>query len=155
MLREEAEHGRREKNGRCGQQYHHYSQNHFYGRTEEYGQARETGLGFYKAVFCEYIARFRYNQKARRQNAGKRAHSTARPETQKVNAMSKETNDESTTQQTMESLARLKDTSNKLREKIEEEKRRRDMPIDSALGNPEEEVRNADGRLDLPDNEDD
>jgi hypothetical protein len=69
--------------------------------------------------------------------------------------MAKETIQGTRTAETIEALARLKESSNKLREKIAEEKRRRDMPIDSALGNPEEEARNADGRLDLPDTDDD
>jgi hypothetical protein len=70
--------------------------------------------------------------------------------------MASETNNQDTkTAETVRSLAKLKESSNKLREKIVEEKRRRDMPIDSALGNPEEEVRNADGHLDLPDTDDD
>jgi SMC interacting uncharacterized protein involved in chromosome segregation len=53
------------------------------------------------------------------------------------------------------SLNRLKTQSDDLRKKIADEKRRHDMPLDSALGDPEEEARNADGRLDLPDNDDD
>jgi len=70
--------------------------------------------------------------------------------------MASETNNQDTkTAETVRSLAKLKESSNKLREKIVEEKRRRDMPIDSALGNPEEEVRNADGHLNLPDTDDD
>ena len=35
------------------------------------------------------------------------------------------------------SLERLKNASRDLKQRIEEEKRRHDMPIDSALGNPE------------------
>jgi hypothetical protein len=70
--------------------------------------------------------------------------------------MASETNNQDTkTAETVRSLAKLKESSNKPREKIVEEKRRRDMPIDSALGNPEEEVRNADGHLNLPDTDDD
>ncbi|WP_174247436.1 hypothetical protein [Methylocapsa sp. S129] len=57
--------------------------------------------------------------------------------------------------ETAESLARLKQASHDLKDRIVEEKRRNDMPLDSALGNPAEEARNADGRLDLPDTEDD
>jgi hypothetical protein len=68
--------------------------------------------------------------------------------------MAKDTKPGTETEETVQSLARLKETSNKLREKIVEEKRRRDMPIDSALGDPEQEVRNADGHLDLPDTDD-
>jgi|HubBroStandDraft_6_1064221.scaffolds.fasta_scaffold1890751_1 hypothetical protein len=48
------------------------------------------------------------------------------------------------------SLQSLKEASSRLKARIEEEKRRLDMPLDSALGNPEEEQRNSDGRLDLP-----
>jgi hypothetical protein len=68
--------------------------------------------------------------------------------------MAKDTKPGTETEETVQSLARLKETSNKLREKIVEEKRRRDMPIDSALGDPDQEVRNADGHLDLPDTDD-
>ena len=53
-----------------------------------------------------------------------------------------------------DSLARLKDASRDLKERIIDEKRRNALPIDSALGNPEEEARNADGRNDLPDRDD-
>jgi hypothetical protein len=52
------------------------------------------------------------------------------------------------------SLKSLKEASSQLKARIEEEKRRHDMPLDSALGNPEEEERNSDGRLDLPNDDD-
>jgi hypothetical protein len=52
------------------------------------------------------------------------------------------------------SLAELEAASRDLKERIIDEKRRNDMPIDSALGNPEIEKQNADGRNDLPDRDD-
>jgi hypothetical protein len=52
------------------------------------------------------------------------------------------------------SLADLEAASTDLKERIIEEKKRNAMPIDSALGNPEAERRNADGRNDLPDIDD-
>jgi hypothetical protein len=52
------------------------------------------------------------------------------------------------------SLADLEAASRNLKERIIDEKRRNDMPIDSALGNPESEKQNADGRNDLPDRDD-
>ena len=52
------------------------------------------------------------------------------------------------------SLADLETASRDLKERIIEEKRRNDMPIDSALGNPDTEKQNADGRNDLPDRDD-
>jgi hypothetical protein len=52
------------------------------------------------------------------------------------------------------SLAELEAASRDLKERIIDEKRRNDMPIDSALGNPETEKQNADGRNDLPDRDD-
>jgi hypothetical protein len=57
--------------------------------------------------------------------------------------------------ETVESLASLKQASRDLKERIIDQKRRSDLPIDSTLGNPEEEARNADGRNDLHDIEDD
>ncbi|MFZ2106724.1 MAG: hypothetical protein WAV18_15360, partial [Roseiarcus sp.] len=52
------------------------------------------------------------------------------------------------------SLADLEAASRNLKERIIDEKRRNDMPIDSALGNPDTERENADGRNDLPDRDD-
>lgn len=52
------------------------------------------------------------------------------------------------------SLAQLEAASRDLKERIIDEKRRNDMPIDSALGNPEIERQNADGRHDLPEGDD-
>jgi hypothetical protein len=54
-----------------------------------------------------------------------------------------------------ESLKRLEDASRDLKERIAEERRRDDLPIDSALGDPEIERQNADGRNDLPDRDED
>jgi hypothetical protein len=53
------------------------------------------------------------------------------------------------------SLADLKAASQNLKARILDEKRRNEMPIDSALGNPKIEQQNADGRNDLPDVDDD
>ncbi len=53
------------------------------------------------------------------------------------------------------SLERLKDASRDLKDRIEEEKRRQDMPIDAALGNPEWEQLAKDGRFDRPPSDDD
>jgi hypothetical protein len=56
---------------------------------------------------------------------------------------------------TLESLAELKRTSQVLKEKIIDEKKRHDMPINSSLGSPKIDAENADGRNDLPDSDDD
>ena len=48
------------------------------------------------------------------------------------------------------SLDKLKEDSKELKAKIEEEKRRLDLPVDSKLGNPEWERSVSDGHLDLP-----
>jgi hypothetical protein len=53
------------------------------------------------------------------------------------------------------SLADLEAASRGLKERIIEEKKRNAMPLDSALGNPEIERQNADGRNDLPDTDED
>jgi hypothetical protein len=52
------------------------------------------------------------------------------------------------------SLTDLKEASRDLKEKIIAEKKRNDMPVNSSLGDPEVDARNADGRNDLPDNDD-
>lgn len=52
-------------------------------------------------------------------------------------------------------LSELRKTSEGLKTRITEAKRRNDMPLDSALGNPHWEERAADGSLDLPDDKDD
>jgi hypothetical protein len=53
-----------------------------------------------------------------------------------------------------QSLAKLKDASRDLKQRIIEEKRKNDMPINSSLGDPEVDARNADGRNDLPEADD-
>ena len=47
-------------------------------------------------------------------------------------------------------LKDLEEDSKALKERIEAEKRRHDMPLDANLGNPEWEERAKDGHLDLP-----
>jgi hypothetical protein len=54
-----------------------------------------------------------------------------------------------------ESVSKLRKASEELKAKIADVKRRNDMPVDSALGNPGWERSVADGRLDVPDDEDD
>jgi hypothetical protein len=49
------------------------------------------------------------------------------------------------------STTELRKTSEELKHKIEEAKRRNDMPLDSALGNPNWEKNAADGHLDVRD----
>lgn len=49
----------------------------------------------------------------------------------------------------------LKRHSDDLKERIEEQKRKSAMPVNSSLGNPEIDAENADGRRDLPESEDD
>jgi hypothetical protein len=49
----------------------------------------------------------------------------------------------------------LKKASDDLKERIADAKRRHDMPVDSALGNPDWEERAADGHLDHPEVDDD
>jgi hypothetical protein len=53
-----------------------------------------------------------------------------------------------------ESPADLRKASEDLKAKIAEAKRRNDMPVDSALGNPGWERSAADGHLDVPDQDD-
>jgi hypothetical protein len=48
------------------------------------------------------------------------------------------------------SLERLRESSKRLKEKIALEKQARDMPIDANLGDPAWEAKAADGRFDLP-----
>ena len=48
----------------------------------------------------------------------------------------------------------LKKKSDDLKERIEEARRRNDMPLDAALGSPKFERDAADGHLDVPDKED-
>jgi hypothetical protein len=54
-----------------------------------------------------------------------------------------------------QSLDKLKSASEDLKHRIEEEKRRNDMPLNSSLGDPKVDARNADGRNDLPESDDD
>ena len=54
-----------------------------------------------------------------------------------------------------ESLTELRKSSEELKAGIADARRHNDMPIDSALGNPNWEEDAADGRLDVPDDEDD
>ncbi len=54
-----------------------------------------------------------------------------------------------------ESLSELRKASEDLKARIADARRHNDMPIDSALGNPNWEQNAADGRLDAPDEEDD
>lgn len=48
------------------------------------------------------------------------------------------------------SLKRLEEESSELKSKIERERRAHDMPVDSKLGDPKWEEKAADGRFDLP-----
>jgi hypothetical protein len=49
----------------------------------------------------------------------------------------------------------LKKASDDLKSRIDEAKRRHDMPLDSNLGQPDWEEKAADGHLDLPEKDDD
>jgi hypothetical protein len=53
------------------------------------------------------------------------------------------------------SLADLKNASQDLKQRIADEKQRNDMPVNSSLGDPKIDARNADGRNDLPESDDD
>jgi hypothetical protein len=63
-------------------------------------------------------------------------------------------NDADTKGAERDASAGLKQASRDLKQRIIDEKRRNDMPIDAALGDPKQEARAADGSLDLPDVED-
>lgn len=52
------------------------------------------------------------------------------------------------------STSYLQKASEQLKAKIAEAKGRNDMPLNSALGNPKWEKNAADGRLDVPDDDD-
>ena len=54
-----------------------------------------------------------------------------------------------------QSLGKEKEKSLDLKRRIEEAKRRHDMPLDSHLGDPNWEERAADGHLDIPESEED
>jgi hypothetical protein len=51
-------------------------------------------------------------------------------------------------------LGDLESASRDLKQRIDDEKRKHDMPINSSLGDPEVDARIADGRNDLPDEDD-
>ena len=53
------------------------------------------------------------------------------------------------------SLEELKQASHDLKEKIEELKRKTDMPLNPAIGDPRIDADNADGHNDLPPDDDD
>jgi hypothetical protein len=53
------------------------------------------------------------------------------------------------------SLDQLKEKSKEVKAKIEQEKRRHDLPLNSKLGNPAWEEKAADGHLDIPEQGDD
>ena len=54
-----------------------------------------------------------------------------------------------------EDLEALKRHSQDLKDRIEEQRRKNAMPVNSSLGNPETDAENADGRRDLKDDEED
>ena len=54
-----------------------------------------------------------------------------------------------------EDLESLKRHSKDLKDRIEEQRRKSDMPLNASLGNPETDAENADGRRDLPDEDED
>jgi hypothetical protein len=68
--------------------------------------------------------------------------------------MGKQPAEETATRELAQSLDRLREESNDLKRKIDEEKRRHDMPIDSNLGDPDFEERAKDGHLDRSDEDD-
>jgi len=53
------------------------------------------------------------------------------------------------------SLADLKKASQDLKQRIIDEKRKHDMPVNASLGDPNIDADNADGHNDLPDSDDD
>ena len=55
----------------------------------------------------------------------------------------------------LETLAEFKNASRDLKHRIIDEKRKNDTPINSSLGNPDVDARNADWRNDLPESDDD
>jgi hypothetical protein len=68
--------------------------------------------------------------------------------------MDKQNPVEQTGEDFTKSLDRLKEQSKEVKAKIEQEKRRHDLPVDSKLGNPAWEQSVADGHLDLPKQDD-
>jgi hypothetical protein len=55
----------------------------------------------------------------------------------------------------VESLADLKRHSQDLKERIDEQRRKSAMPVNSSLGNPEIDAENADGRRDIKGDDED
>jgi hypothetical protein len=49
----------------------------------------------------------------------------------------------------------LERASEELKQKIEEQRRKHDMPVNSSLGNPDVDAQNADGHNDVKDDDDD
>ncbi len=62
--------------------------------------------------------------------------------------------DETSTKAARETLADMKQSSEDLKHKIDELRKKTDMPVNSSLGDPKIDAENADGRRDLPDDED-
>ena len=58
--------------------------------------------------------------------------------------------DETPAPDASQSVEELKALSKRLKERIEEERRQHDLPVDSHLGDPDQEERAKDGHLDLP-----
>jgi hypothetical protein len=62
---------------------------------------------------------------------------------------------ETSTKAEGETLAEMKRSSQELKQRIEELRRKTEMPVNASLGNPQIDAENADGRNDLPDGDDD
>jgi hypothetical protein len=62
---------------------------------------------------------------------------------------------ETSTKAVGETLAEMKQSSQELKQRIEELRRKTEMPVNASLGNPQIDAENADGRNDLPDRDDD
>ncbi len=85
---------------------------------------------------------------ARIQNSANGASASRRAAAQDVE-------DRQSERQTIEQkLDDLESASRDLKQRIEDEKRKRDMPINSSLGDPATDAANADGRNDLPEEDD-
>ncbi|MBV8105432.1 MAG: hypothetical protein JO223_12575 [Hyphomicrobiales bacterium] len=69
--------------------------------------------------------------------------------------MDKQRSAEQAAEDLTKSLDRLKEKSKEVKAKIEQEKRRQNLPLDSNLGNPEWEENAADGHLDVHEQDDD
>ena len=69
--------------------------------------------------------------------------------------MDKQRSAEQAAEDLTKSLDRLKEKSKEVKAKIEQEKRRQNLPLDSNLGNPEWEENAADGHLDVHGQDDD